>query len=274
LLGFISTTRIFGTFFEYVIRWMSPLVAMWVAAALWSCWRTWQSRVQRSADGRLLTVGVAVLAAVACLVTALGVARAATAEIPYERDSAIAGALSSQLAGVLDHSVRYQINELDPVALGSVAFGLALELERHGVRAGVGPWGTAGVMPFRVVDDEHAQSTLWYVATTPTITAISALPGAVVRASFDVRSAAEVQRSDRLEADLLQALCAAERPELRALLYARWGDTALAFTSGLPSTVAPLLQQYVDLRQPSAVIELPVGVNAYDVAPTVPDCVS
>ena len=34
VLGFVSTTRIFGTFFEYVIRWMSPLVAMWVAASL------------------------------------------------------------------------------------------------------------------------------------------------------------------------------------------------------------------------------------------------
>ena len=45
VLGFLSTTRIFGTFFEYVIRWMSPLVAMWVAASLWSCWLTWRERV-------------------------------------------------------------------------------------------------------------------------------------------------------------------------------------------------------------------------------------
>ncbi|MGZ4791144.1 MAG: hypothetical protein ACXWBO_04710, partial [Ilumatobacteraceae bacterium] len=43
VLGLISTSRIFGTFFEYVIRWMSPLVAMWVAASLWSCWLTWRS---------------------------------------------------------------------------------------------------------------------------------------------------------------------------------------------------------------------------------------
>ena len=129
-------------------------------------------------------------------------------------------------------------------------------------------------MPFRVVDDEHAESTLWYVATKPTIAAFSELPGAVVRATFDVRSAAEVERSDQLEADLLQALCAAGRPELRGLLYARWGDTALAYTPGLPSTVASLLQRYGDLRQPAAVVELPVGINGYDVAPTVPACVT
>jgi hypothetical protein len=272
LFGLISTTRIFGTFFEYVIRWMSPLVAMWIAAALWSCWRTWQARVGTSTDGRLPTIAVAVLSAAACVVTAVGVARAVTAEIPYQRDSAITGSLSSQLAGSLDPTVRYQINEFDPVALGSVAFGLALQLERHDLHAGVGSWGTAGVMPFRVVDDAHAQSTLWYVATEPTIAAFSALPGAVVRGTFDVRTASEARRSDQLETDLLQALCDAGRPDLRALLYARWGDTALAYTPGLPSTVASLLQQYTDLRQPAAVIELPVGVNGYDVAPTVPDC--
>ena len=202
LLGLISTTRIFGTFFEYVIRWMSPLVALWIAAALWSCWRTWQARAPSTA-GRPLVTGVAVVGALT-LPRHGGrrQARALTAEIPYERDSTITGALSAQLADTLDPTVRYQINEFDPVALGSVAFGLALQLERDGLHAGVGPWGSAGVMPFRVVDDEQAQSTLWYVASKPTIAAFSALPGAVVRASFDVRSADEVQRSDRLEADL------------------------------------------------------------------------
>ncbi|MEO7370639.1 MAG: hypothetical protein ABIZ69_07250, partial [Ilumatobacteraceae bacterium] len=43
-LGLFSTMRIFGTFFEYVIRWMSPLVAMWIAASVWSCWLTWRLR--------------------------------------------------------------------------------------------------------------------------------------------------------------------------------------------------------------------------------------
>ncbi len=272
LLGLVSTTRIFGTFFEYVIRWMAPLVAMWIAASLWSCWLTWRASTDIPVDRRTVTTGAAFVAVVACVVMVVGVARGATADIPYERDSAITGALSAELRQSLDPATHYQINEFDPVALGSVAFGLALELERHHFHAGVGTWGTAGVMPFRVVDDEHAESTLWYVATEPTIAAFAELPGAVVRASFDVRSAAEVQRSDQLELDLLQALCSAERPDLRGLLYSRWGDTALAYSPGLPADVARLLQQYTDLRQPAAVVELPVGVNGYDVVPAVPDC--
>ncbi|HEX2783300.1 MAG TPA: hypothetical protein VHN36_06920 [Ilumatobacteraceae bacterium] len=272
VLGLISTTRIFGTFFEYVIRWMSPLVAMWIAASLWSCWLTWRPRAVTLADRRAITRGAAIVAVAACVVVAVGVARGVSADIPYERDSIITGALSADLEQSLDPALHYQINEFDPVALGSVAFGLALELERHNLHAGVGPWGTAGVMPFRVVDDEHAEATLWYVATKPTIAAFTALPGAVVRASFDVRTAAEVQRSDQLELELLQALCSAGRQDLRPLLYSRWGDTALAYSPGLPPEVALLLQQYTDLRQPSAVVELPVGVNGYDVAPAVPEC--
>ncbi len=272
VLGLISTTRIFGTFFEYVIRWMSPLVAMWIAASLWSCWLTWRSRATSQPSTRTLMAGTAVVVVMMTAVTAVGVARAVTAEIPYKRDSTLTGALSAQLEQSLDPSVRYQINEFDPVALGSAAFGLALELERHHLHAGVGPWGVAGVMPFRVVSDEQAESTLWYVASKPTIAAFSALPGAVVRATFDVRSADEARRSDQLEGDILQALCTAGRQDLRGLLYARWGDTALAYTPGLPIDVAPLLQQYTDLRQPAAVVELPVGVNGYEVAPKAPDC--
>jgi hypothetical protein len=203
---------------------------------------------------------------------AMGVGRAVNAEVPYRRDSMITGALSSQLESVLDSAKRYQINEFDPVALGSIAFGLALELDRQGLHAGVGPWGEAGVMPFRVVSDQSADSTLWFVETDPVIDAFAALPGAVVRASFDVRSPAEVQRSQQLGDELLQALCDAGRPDLRPLLFVRWGHAALSLVPDLPPEAASLLQQYDTLRQLTAVIELPVGVNGYAVTTPLETC--
>lgn len=264
-LGFMSTTRIFGTFFEYVIRWMSPLVALWVATSLWSLWLTWK---ERSATP-MKAAGV--VAAAALVITVVGVARATTAEIPYSRDSAITGALAAQLEQSLDPALRYQINEFDPVALGSPAFGLALETERHGLHAGVGPWGAAGVMPFRVVDDQRADATLWYVASDPVIAAFSTLPDAKVQALFDVRTPTEAKRSNELEAQLVGALCEQGGVPLARLLFARWGHTALAYNPDLPSDAVGLLQQYTDLRQPAAVIELPVGVNGYDVAPQPPE---
>ena len=264
VLGLFSTMRIFGVFFEYVIRWMLPLVALWIATALWSCWLTWRARPADSRVDQRKLVAVGVAAACACAATGIGVARAATAEVPYLRDSRITGVLAGQLETSLDPGIPYQINEVDPVALGSVAFGLALELEKqHHIHAGVGPWGVAGVTPFRVVDDNEAEAVLWYVASDPEIAAFSAIPGAVVRASFDVRTLREAQLSDQLQAQLLQVLCSAGRPDLRDLLFTRWGHTLLTFMTDLPAEAAPLLQQYSDLRMPAAVIELPVGIDGY-----------
>ncbi len=275
VLGLFSTMRIFGVFFEYVIRWMLPLVALWVATCVWSCWLTWKPRPEIDVETDLEVdhrTRVAVGAAIACALalTGIGVARAATAEVPYQRDSTITGALAGQLETSLDPTKRYQINEVDPVALGSVAFGLALELEKKStIPAGVGPWGVAGVTPFRVVSDEQADSRLWYVASQPLIDAFMAVPGADVKASFDPRSAQEAQRSDELQAQLLDALCSAGRDDLRNLLFTRWGHTLLTFMTDLPPEAKSLLQQYSDLRLPAAVIELPVDVDGY-LLPTEP----
>jgi hypothetical protein len=274
VLGLFSTMRIFGVFFEYVIRWMLPLVALWVATCVWSCWLSWRARAETStepAEDRKLQIGIGIVVACATVLTAVGVVRAASAEVPYQRDSAITGALAKQLETSLDPAKRYQINEVDPVALGSVAFGLALELEKHSdVHAGIGPWGVAGVTPFRVVDAGEADSTLWYVASQPVIDAFMALPGAEVQAFYDPRSEEEVKRSDELQTQLLDALCAAGRDDLRSLLFTRWGHTLLTFMTDLPAEAKPLLQEYSDLRLPAAVIELPVDVDGYLVAPEPP----
>lgn len=272
MLGLISTLRIFGDFLNYVLRWSSPLVAMWMAVCVWSCWLTWRSRSELSPARRTLGVATGGIVAITLGVTAIGVGRTVNAQVPYERDSRITGVLSSQLEDSLDRSKRYQINEFDPVALGSVAFGLALELDRQGLHAGVGRWGEAGVMPFRVVSDSSADSTLWYVATKPVIGAFTALPGAVVRASFDVRSPLEVQRSEQLETELLQVLCDEGRPELRQLLFVRWGHAALSLVPDLPPEAISLLKQYDTLRQVAAVVELPVGVDGFAVTTPVAAC--
>ena len=217
-----------------------------------------------------MQIGVGIVVACATVLTAVGVVRAASAEVPYQTPARSPGRWPAT-GEPLDPAKRYQINEVDPVALGSVAFGLALELEKHSdVHAGIGPWGVAGVTPFRVVDTDEADSTLWYVASQPVIDAFMALPGAEVQAFYDPRSEDEVTRSDELQTELLDALCAAGRDDLRSLLFTRWGHTLLTFMTDLPADAKPLLQQYSDLRLPAAVIELPVDVDGYLVAPEPP----
>ena len=52
----------------------------------------------------------------------------------------------------------------------------------------------------------------------------------------------------------------------------RWGHTALALVPDLPADAARLLKQYNNLRQPAAVIELPLGVNGYVINPPLGSC--
>jgi hypothetical protein len=148
LLGLFSTMRIFGVFFEYVIRWMLPLVVPVVATCVWSCWLTWRARSQDVSESESRATSESrpiqcdgVLVVCAAVLTGIGVARAATAEVPYQRDSAITGALASQLEASLDPAKRYQINEVDPVAWDRSRSDWRWSWRSSSVHAGVGPWG-------------------------------------------------------------------------------------------------------------------------------------
>jgi hypothetical protein len=261
---------VFGTFYEYVIRWMLPLVALWVATASWSIVTTLRER--RAGRNRFWWSAVAVLLV---SFSTVGVVRAAQAEVPSRRDVDITAALSAQASRQLDPTRRYQLNEVDPVSLGSVAFGLALEFERHGQRVGVGPWGAAGVMPFRVVADAQADARLWYVASAPLLDAFMKAPGARLVARVDIRTPAEVARSNQLERTIITKLCAAGGESLAEVLYSRWGFIHLVFGYDIPADVKPMLDELGAIHQPAGLVELPMEVDGYalPVYPT-PLCVT
>jgi hypothetical protein len=266
VLGLLSTMRIFGQFFEYVIRWMVPLVAVWVAAAVWSIART-LGLARLSAQRAAPVAAAAVLA-----LSVAAVARAAPARVPYRADSDITLALAAQTAAELPADQRYQINEYDVVSLGSPAFGLQLELEKRGRSDGVGEWGRSGVKDFRVVTSDEADGELWYVSTPQVIAAFAALPGAEVVAEFDVRSDAARARSAQLWDQVVAALCDAGRDDLLTSMTSRWGFTALDYRADLPAGVRPVLRELAVLRQPAAVISLPVGAASGAIAVASPTC--
>jgi hypothetical protein len=259
VLGAISTTRVFGTFFEYVIRWMLPLVALWVGAALWSIGRALRAGVPRL-DGRAVWVVAPFIVGVATV----GVVRAAGGEVPYPRDVAITAALSRGARAALDPSLRYQFNEVDPVALGAVAYGLALDFEHHDWHSGVGPWGAAGAMSHRVINDVQADAALWYVASARLIDRFAAVPGAKVIARYDVRTPAEATRSDELERQIVAGLCADGGEKAAEVMYLRWGETRVLFDPSTSPRVHSLVYEFTALRQPAAIIQLPPGAPAID----------
>jgi hypothetical protein len=266
-LGALSTARVFGFFFEYVIRWMLVLVAWWIGWALWSIGRSLREHglVARRVGWSTVAVGLIGPAIP-------GIGRGVAADVPYSIDSEIAAELSDQLRGTLEPGLTYQINERDPVALGGVAFGLHLELDRHGWDVGVGPWGQAGVKQFRVVTDDSADAQLWFLAGTPLIQVATSTSGVELLATYDPRSGPQVQRAAQLEAEVVAMMCAAGRPDWIDALSARWGFTVLALSSEVPAELKRAVDALGALRLQTAVVRTAPGTDLYALEVPRPPC--
>jgi hypothetical protein len=293
LIGLISVTRIFGEFYDYLLRWIWPINAISVAAALFA----WARALTRS-EGRdpvpnysLLSSGAADLgrrpqrdttdepdtielrhepryhatAAVLLIATigTLGLAsiQAVGATPKNESDSRLVGALSAQLAPKLTPKLasdsRYLLRWHDPAALGGGAYGLVLELERQGFKVGVDAWGRAAAQPYRVMPEETANSVLWFVSGDISIDKFAARPGAVLLAEFDPRSPADQQRSTEVRAQIEARFIQLGRTELISKLDEQYGTTQIRFFEDLPPDAIALVEEYNDLRVPGAVFEVP-----------------
>jgi hypothetical protein len=281
-IGLVATARIFGPFFDYTIRWMWPLAALWSAATAWVWWRELVRRTAargETAGGDVVLAGhgaasvrtAALGLAVMCVLATWGVARATGAEYRYERDSRTIGGIADAIDGELQPGVRYRLQHHDPAILGSAVFGLVLELERRGFDVGAGDYARAAVLPFRVFDDAETDADLWVVSGQRAIDEMRARPDARELGGFDPRSPAEQQRSAQLLTQIDAGLCAAGRGDLVPRLDEQYGLSSLLLSDvGLPDDVRPLLDEYQALRLPSAVFEVATGAPGPDPAASYP----
>ena len=146
----------------------------------------------------------------------------------------------------------------DPSTLGAAGFGMMLELDRQGFHVGVDPQFAAGALPHRVLPEASAGAVLYVITGESSIARARSVPGVVELASFDVRTPAQRSRSDELRDELEQALTAAGRAEQLPLLDAANGQAQLLFADPpLPDALHDPLQEYADLRMPTAVILAP-----------------
>lgn len=270
VLAVFSVSRVFGTFFEYTIRWLWPVAALTTMASLWSLWRAYAAE-QRTAAGAVpgstASIGSTARAGVTgivragfaglAVVTALAVASAAQADTTFPRDGRITEELTKQLATKLSPTARYRLEHHDPAALGSAAFGIVLGMEREGFHVGIDEAGRAGALPFRVVPRDQADAVLLLVVGDESIDAVRARGDAVELAYADVRSADDRARSAVLREELERTLCADGMAELIPRLDDQYGHASLLFDAGLPDETARLLRAYNELRLPAAVFELP-----------------
>lgn len=246
VLGSLSVVRIFGGFQEYTIRWFWVLTAMILATTVWTLARE---------RGRQ---AIAVLMVVTGLVAVVGSVRnVRDAELPGQDDSRLVAALADDVSTALDDpDDRYLVRWWDPVGLGATGFGLVLEMERRGHDMAVDPVSAAAALPHRVATEDAVDAVV-YVVLGPQIDVVRAA-GYTEVAYADLRTQAERERFDELDAELTARLTEIGRADLAERLDAPSGSAALLFINPpLPPDIAAMVSEYVSLRLDAAVFVLP-----------------
>ena len=100
----------------------------------------------------------------------------------------------------------------------------------------------------------------------------ASLDGATILARADVRTNAEVERSAKLESEVVGRLCDIGRADLVDTLARRWGYTVLVLDESLPDDVTVLVADLIELGHAAAIIELPLETDGYAVTVPPPAC--
>lgn len=248
VLGIASMARVFGDFFDYVIRWMWVLAALVAVAIAWTAWLAVPARWHRALTGTgFVAIGVAVASA------AVG---AVDVESSGPRNSAIVGALAPAVAEELDPDGRYLVRWDDTISLGATGVGVLLELEKRGFDVGADPFQRAAVLPHRVIDDECDADAVVHVVVGPSVDVVRRLPGAIEVAVHDPRDAEERRRFDDVAEILDAGLRAAGAAELTPVADRHLLGVAL--DPRLPRHLGDEVQTLVELGLPAHAFVLPV----------------
>jgi len=253
LVGFYATSRVFGTFYEYVIRWMWALTVMWLAWVAWVLIASVSVPVRRR---MAIGIGTAILG-----VATAGAVTSAGAEFPYRSDSRLVATIGSQLEARLGDrdGEEFMWRWHDPASLGGTGFGMVLEMEKRGVVLKVDDWAKATVRPYRSFDESEADGVLWWVVGEGNISRFAERSDAVKLAEYDPRSPAEKIESDDLRARIEARMEEIGHPEWIELLDSQYGHTQVIYNVDAPQDLKNMVGRYNDLRLPGAVFEVPVG---------------
>ena len=189
-LGLVSMARVFGDFFDYVVRWMWVLAAFVAVAIAWTAWLASPARWR----------GILAGGAGAALVVAVVAASVGAADVVPSgpRNSELVAGLAPRIAAELDRDGRYLVRWDDTISLGATGVGVLLELEKRGFTVGADPFQRAAVLPHRVIDDECDADAVVHVVVGPSVETVRALPGARQVAAVDARTPEERRRFDEI----------------------------------------------------------------------------
>lgn len=252
LLGLVATARVFGHFYDYVIRWMWILAAFWVAVSVWAI-------VEVTADLVRRRTVVALLSGVAMASVFWGMVASVGAQPPYANDSRLVGGLAPLLQESIDRETEYLLRWHDPAALGGTGFGLLLEMEKRGVSLFVDSWAGAAARPHRVRTAEETDRVLCLVVGPENITRFAQRSHVDELAVFDPRTTSERRESDELRRKIEGLLRSRERLDLIALMDSQYGHMQILLADDTDAELFELLDRYSEIRLPGALFAAPQG---------------
>ncbi len=249
LVGGVAISRIFGGYFEYTIRWVWVLVALAVATSLWSIWQA-HPRVHRWLSERV----VAWVALVGIVVSGVigSIAVHDKVIVPGAPDSETVGTVAPLLAAELDPGLHYLIRWQDSSGLGATAFGLLLELERHGYHVGVDLPSAAAALPHRVLPEQSADGVIKIIAGSRADTMMVPVTSKIV-AFYEPRNELQYARYEVLRQQLLAYAEAAGRADLTNII-AGDGGSLVFISPPLPPEQAALALELQRLPQPVLIL--------------------
>jgi hypothetical protein len=247
IVGIISTARVFGEFYDYVIRW-------WWLIAAWAFLACALVLIRRLRAERVVIAALVITA----LASGLATAKALGYQNPGPRNSRIVGGIDAIIRPELDKTDHFLLRWKDPATLGGVPFGILLDLEKYGFHVGVDAPSSAGALPHRVLPEASANQVLWVVLGDSNVDLMRARADATELGYFDQRSPEEIARSDALRQRLIDRLIELDLACLVPKIDEQYGLASFFLGSlGLPEDVAAIAADYNGYGLPVAVFALP-----------------
>jgi hypothetical protein len=256
-LGLLSTARIFGPRFYYLVLWAWSLTALMLLAIGWTIFELARSRLAPDAARRLQRAGTLALAGVMVVVLVAFVTDAARTDVQAPRQNESLGAIVQPTADALERARRegfagpYLVTWFpDGWTIGAQGYGLLNELLRKGYDVRAHMANRPGSTRFHVMEPEDATVEV-HVATGRDIERWQNNYRYEEVAHVDPRNEREREEFERLRVQVMRELRAAGLGELVGQV-----DENL-FTLGIDPRVPDAIKEQVahmlDIGMPTAV---------------------
>lgn len=265
-IGVVSTARIFGFVWYYLLLWAWGLNALLVLAIGWAVCAWVGARLDAERAARSSRIGRVVLGGAVVLICAVFTIDAAKVDVPVPRTNHALGEIVTPTAKALERASAsgqpgpYLITWLpDPISIGAQGFGMLNELDRRGFDVRANDAHRPGATRHRVIDPGDATVEI-HIAVGRDIERWRADVQYEEITYFDPRTPKERVEFDRLRSQVVDEL---ERERLSDAVPAVDDNLfVLGLDSRIPRGTRDRISRMLELGLPEAVFIGPPSGSA------------